>query len=229
MGRSSKSSMAFAQSSSAASLRTGRSSFASSPSAIRGGTARTASRSIPLLELLLEDCEALRERDVLVDELRDGRRVVEQHEEDEEHRHGEQHRRRVRLDAEPVCDRRRRRSPDRKHEQYDPRDEPEQRVALLQAPLADQLEHDEHEQHGGDCARDREGERRHRVSPGTAWRRKSATKSASSTFARKYVDLRTPWDDVPAKRSRIGAGTSTRRRRCFATSTVASTSGNSCG
>ena len=69
-------------------------------------------------------------------------------------------------------------------EEDDPRDEPEQRVALLQAATADELEDDQDEEHGGDRGGDRDPHRRHRCTPseGTAYRRPIATNNASVTL-----------------------------------------------
>ena len=56
-------------------------------------------------DALLEQRNPLRELYVLVRELRDHRRVVEEHEEDEERGHGEEHRRSVGRDPDPAGDR----------------------------------------------------------------------------------------------------------------------------
>ena len=63
---------------------------------------RLAPAPTTLAELELEQRDALREDHVLVGDLREHRRVVEQHGEHEEQRDREEHRRRIRLDADPA-------------------------------------------------------------------------------------------------------------------------------
>ncbi len=114
-------------------------------------------------DALLEQGEPLRQDHVLVGELRDHRRVVEQHGEDEERRDGEKHRRWVAGDADPAGDRVQPTAPRREHEQHDAGREPEQGIALAQPPAANQLEDDEDEQDRRDRRGDRDVERGHRV------------------------------------------------------------------
>ena len=70
---------------------------------------------------LLEQREPLGEDHVLVGELRDHGRVVQQHREDEERRDGEEHGRRVAGDADPAGDRVQAAAPRREHEQHERR------------------------------------------------------------------------------------------------------------
>ncbi len=65
------------------------------------GVAARRARARHAAQPLLEQRHALREDRVLVGELRDHRRVVQQHEQDEERRDGEQHRGRVRRRRRP--------------------------------------------------------------------------------------------------------------------------------
>src|ERR671919_461941 len=116
-------------------------------------------------DALLEERQPLRELDVLVGELRDDGRVVEQHEEDEERRDREEHGRRVAGDPEPAGDRVQAAAPVGEDEKRDPGREPEQSVALLEAPSAHELEHDEDQDQRGDDPDDRDSERRHRDAP----------------------------------------------------------------
>src|SRR3954454_1926174 len=105
-------------------------------------------------DLLLEEREPLRQHGVLLVELREHGGVVEQHDDDEQRRYGEQDRRRVRGDAEPAGHRVEPAAPGGENEEHDPGGEPHQGVALLQASAADQLEHDQDQEHGGDGGRD---------------------------------------------------------------------------
>ncbi len=131
---------------------------------------------------LLEQRHALGEDRVLVGEPRDHRGVVQQHDEDEERGHGEEHGRWVAGDADPARDRVQAAAPGREHEQHDAGREPEQRVALAQAPAADQLEHDEDEQDRRDRRGDGDAERGHASSSGTTRRLKRPMNRASSTL-----------------------------------------------
>ena len=72
---------------------------------------------------------------------------------------GEQDRRRIRADAEPAGDRVQPAAPRREDEQHEPRREPEERIALLQAAAADELEHDQDQQQRRDRRGDRDAER----------------------------------------------------------------------
>ena len=93
-------------------------------------------------DALLEQGDPLGELDVLVRQLGEHGRVVEQDEEDEERRDGEQDRRRIARDPEPAGDRVQAAAPGGEHEQHDSGREPEQRVALLQPASPDELEDD---------------------------------------------------------------------------------------
>ena len=133
---------------------------------------------------MLEQGELLRQDHVLVGELRDHRRVVQQDREDEERRDREEHGRRVAGDAEPAGDRVQAAAPRGEDEQDEPGREPEQRVALAQPAAADQLEDDEDQQDRRNRACDRDVERGHGYpsSSGTTRRRKMPTRSASVTL-----------------------------------------------
>jgi GDP-L-fucose synthase len=131
---------------------------------------------------LLEQRQPLGEDHILVGELRDHGRVVEQHREDEQRRDREQHRRRIPGHAEPARDRVQPAAPRGEHEQDEARDQPEDRVPLAEPPAADQLEHDQEQEqrrHRGD---DRDLERRHSSSTGRTRRRKIPTSRASVTL-----------------------------------------------
>ncbi len=67
-----------------------------------------------------------------------------------------------------------------------PVDEPQQGVALLEAPAADQLEHDQDQEQRGDRGRDRDLDGSHELvtsSFGTAYLRTIAMNSASVTLS----------------------------------------------
>ena len=108
-------------------------------------------------------------------------------EEDGDHEHDrgrEEDRRRVARDPEPPGDRVQAAPPGRENEQHDTGREPEQRVALLESPPADQLEDDQDQEERADRRRDRDPDGCHRgaSSDGTAYRRPIATRSARVTF-----------------------------------------------
>jgi len=113
-------------------------------------------------QLLFEQCESLREDRVLVGQPRDHRRVVQQHEEDEERADRTEDRRRVGLDSEPARDRVEPASPDREGEQHGSREQPEQRITLAQPARADQLEDGDQQQERGDRRGNRNGKWCHR-------------------------------------------------------------------
>ena len=81
-------------------------------------------------DTLLEQGQPLRQDHVLIGQLGDHGRVVEQHREDEERRDGEEHGGRVAGDADPAGDRVQAAAPGREDEQDDAGHEPEQRVTL---------------------------------------------------------------------------------------------------
>jgi hypothetical protein len=93
---------------------------------------------------------------------------VEQDEEDEERRDGEQDRRRIARDAKPPRDRVQRFAPGGEHEEHDTGGKPEQRVALFQSASSDELEDDQDEKERRNDADERNSERSHRRAP---WRR----------------------------------------------------------
>ena len=129
--------------------------------------------------------QPLGEQRVLVVELREHGRVVQQHDDDEQRRDREQDRRRVGRDPEPAGDRVEAAAPGREHEQHDAGDEPEQGVALLEAAAADQLEHDQDQQQRRDRGGDRDPHGSHGLatsSCGTAYFRTIAMNSASVTL-----------------------------------------------
>src|SRR5262249_38599895 len=124
----------------------------------------TASGASALPQLLLEQREALREDRVLVGEPRDHRRVVQEHDEDEQRADRAEDRGRIRLDAEPPGDRVQSAAPQRQGEQHTAREQPQQRVTLAQAARADQLENDDEQQERRDRRSDRDRKRSHRCS-----------------------------------------------------------------
>src|SRR5206468_262694 len=89
---------------------------------------------------LLEQRDPLREDRVLVGELGNDRRVVQQNGENEERRDREEDRGRIRLNADPTRDRVQAPSPGGEREQHDACEQPEQRV-----PLAKPAAHQEYE------------------------------------------------------------------------------------
>jgi hypothetical protein len=113
--------------------------------------ARLGHAALDLVEALLEQSHALGQHLRLVRQPRDDQREVQQHHEDEAERDDEQRRRRVedpdrgRHPLEQLL-------PQREAQEDDRREEPEQRVALHQAPPAHELE-DDHEE------RERRGDR----------------------------------------------------------------------
>ena len=111
--------------------------------------------SLAHVHLLLEQRNPLRELHVLVGELGENGRVVEQDEQDEQHGHGEEHGGRVARDADPARDRVQTVAPRGEHQQDDPGREPEQRVPLLEASAPDELEDDEDEEDRRDDSGDR--------------------------------------------------------------------------
>jgi len=104
---------------------------------------------------------------------------VQQHDDDEDGRDGEERRRRV-GDADHPGQRVEAGAPEREHDHDAGGDEPEQRVALAQAAAADQLEHDRKQAERDERRDEGDLERRHDEILGA---RKRPTKSASETFA----------------------------------------------
>ncbi len=141
-------------------------------------------RALERVEPRPEEGDLLGEQHVVVRQLRQHRRVVEQDGDHEHDRRGEQDRRRVARHAEPAGDRVEPAAPGREDEEHEPGHEPEQGVALLEAPPTDQLEHDQDQDHGADRRGDRDPYRRHGCAPseGTAYRLPIATNSASVTL-----------------------------------------------
>ena len=149
----------------------------------RGRDRRAPPRGLAsFAKLLLEQGEPLCEHGVLVVELRDHRRVVEQHEQDEQRADREQHRGRiVSIPTQPAIVFSP--SPERQREQHDAGEQPEQRVALAEPARADQLQHDQDQHHRGDRGDDGDDERSHFVSSsGVTFLRNSPTNRASITL-----------------------------------------------
>ena len=142
-----------------------------------------------LAELELEQRDALREDHVLVGDLREHGRVMEQYGEHEEQRYRKKHRRSVRLDSDPTCDRVQTATPRGEREQHESREEPEQGIPLAQPSGADQLEDDEQQQQRRRRRGERHLERRtgdredHASSNGVTRRRSAPIRIASITFA----------------------------------------------
>ena len=116
-------------------------------------TTSPSSGGFRFLELLLQQRDPLGEQQVALGELRDRGRVVKQHDEDEDGREQEERRRRVgdpdrlREHVQPVA-------PHREDEQHDAGHQPQQRVTLLEAAAADQLEDDDQQENRGDGRED---------------------------------------------------------------------------